>query len=247
MRLTDHIDHRPIPMPDRPWALRMSWTEFLFLHWAVDPDVLRRCVPDDLELDRFDGTAYLGVIPFVMTGVHPRGTFDVPGLSAFPELNVRTYVTVDGRPGVYFLSLEAHSPVAVEIARSLWGLNYLNADMAMTVQDRTRHYRSIRTDGRGPAARFEGRYTPRGDYFLAERGTLRHWLSERYCLYVADERGVRRTDVHHLPWPMREVDVAIETNTMAESHGIVLPDEPPLAMYSPGVDVVAWTPQSTTG
>lgn len=244
MILTDHTFHRPWPLPSAPWVMHQAWNDFLFMHWPVDVDVVRSLVPEALELHLHEGTCYVGVIPFHMSDVRPRGTLNVPGISAFPELNVRTYVTVDGRPGVYFLSLEAHSRLAVEAARLTYELPYFMADMRWERRDGTVHYRSERTDRRGPEAAWVGRYTPHGDLFFARRGSLRHWLSERYCLYTVDSGGaIWRTDVHHLPWPLREVEVAIETNTMGASHGIELPQGRALAMYSPGVDVVVWAPQ----
>lgn len=243
MILTDHTSHRPWPLPAGPWVMRQSWNDFLFMHWPVDASAVRALVPEPLELHLFDGVCYVGVIPFHMSGVRARGTVDLPGVSAFPELNVRTYVTVDGRPGVYFLSLEAHNRLAVETARMLYELPYFKATMHWERVDGTVHYRTERTDARGPAARWVGRYTPRGDYFFAEPGTLRHWLSERYCLHTVDDQGrVRTTDVHHLPWPLREVDVDIDENTMASALGLELQGEG-FAMYSPGVDVVVWAPR----
>lgn len=243
MILSDHVSHRPWPLPEAPWVMHQAWNDFLFMHWPVDVDVVRALVPAPLELHLHEGVCYVGVIPFHMTDVRPRGTFNVPGVSAFPELNVRTYVTVDGRPGVYFLSLEAHSRIAVETARLTYELPYFKADMRWSREGDTVRYESVRTDTRGPAARWSGRYRPRGEYFFARPGSLERWLSERYCLYVVDSGGeVWSTDVHHLPWPLREVDVEIEENTMAASHGLSLPEGRQIAMYSPGVDVLVWAP-----
>ncbi len=242
MILTDHTSHRPWPLPTTPWVMHQSWNDFLFLHWAVDPAAVRGLVPPPLELDLHEDTCYVGVIPFHMSDVRPRGTVNVPGLSAFPELNVRTYVRYQGRPGVYFLSLDARNRIAVETARRTYLLPYYKADMTWSREGDTLAYRSVRTDWRGPEARWEGRYTPRGPYFFAAPGSREHWLSERYCLFTVSERDVvRATDIHHLPWPLRAVDVAIEANTMASALGLEL-EGAPLAMYSPGVHVVVWPP-----
>ena len=111
MILTDHVTHRPFPLPEQPWVMHQAWNDFLFLHWEVDPDEVRRAVPAPLELDLRDGKCFVGIIPFHMTDVRPRGTVNVPGVSAFPELNVRTYVVANGKPGVYFcLALGAVLP-----------------------------------------------------------------------------------------------------------------------------------------
>jgi uncharacterized protein YqjF (DUF2071 family) len=242
VNLADHTSHRPWPLPDAPWVMHQAWNDFLFMHWAVDADAMRALVPEPLDLHLHDGACYVGIIPFHMTDVRPRGTVNIPGISAFPELNVRTYVSYQGRPGVYFLSLEAHNRLAVETARFTYELPYFKADMHWERKDGTVHYRSERTDRRGPPARWQGRYTPRGDYFYAQPGTLRHWLSERYCLHTVDsDGGVWTTDVHHLPWPMREVDVEIDDNQMGAAHGLALGNDG-FATYSPGVDVLVWAP-----
>lgn len=243
MNLTDHVSHRRFPLPDAPWVMHQAWCDFLFLHREVDPAVLRALVPEPLELHLFDGRCFVGVIPFHMTDVKPRGAPHLPGVSAFPELNVRTYVTVDGRPGVYFLSLEAHHRLAVETARLTYDLPYFMADMHWERREGTLHYRSQRTDRRGPEARWKGRYTPVGPYRFTEPGSLEHWLSERYCLFTVQNGRVRVTDVHHLPWPIRDVEVVVEDDTMAASHGLEWKGELH-AMYSPGVDVVVWAPRT---
>ncbi|MFT7519573.1 MAG: hypothetical protein ACI9MC_001715 [Kiritimatiellia bacterium] len=242
MILTDHTSHRPFSIPESSWMMHQAWNDFLFLHWPVPVEQIRAIVPEPLDLHLRDGVCWLGIIPFHMTDVRPRGTLNVPGISAFPELNVRTYVIRDGKPGVYFLSLEATHRLAIETARLTYNLPYFKANIAWTRDDGTISYRSDRTDGRGPAATFQSRHTPQGPYRLAAEGSLEKWLSERYCLYTCDKEGrVSMTDVHHLPWPLRDVDVEIIDNTMAASHGIDLPDQRPHTMYSPGVDVVVWT------
>jgi uncharacterized protein YqjF (DUF2071 family) len=244
MILTDHTDHRPFSIPNSPWVMHQAWNDFLFMHWPVPVEQIRAAVPEPLPLHLHEGVAYLGVIPFHMTDVRPRGTVNVPGLSNFPELNVRTYVIVDGKPGVYFLSLDASNRVAVETARATFGLPYFKATMHWERNNGNLQYYSARTDRRGPPAELKGSYRPTGDYFYTAKGTLQHWLSERYRLYTVDGQGqIYTTDVHHLPWPMRNVEASFSINTMAQGHGIDLPDEAPLVHYSPGVDVVVWAPR----
>src|SRR5437879_3475395 len=106
-------EHRPFPLPGTPWVMRQTWHDLLFAPWALPPDQLRAVVPPEFELDLFDGKAWVGVIPFHMSDVRVRATFSFPMLSAFPELNVRTYVTYKGQPGVHFFSLDAFNPFAV--------------------------------------------------------------------------------------------------------------------------------------
>ena len=223
MNLADHLDHRPYPLPDAPWVMHQAWCDFLFLHWRVDAAVLRQIVPEPLELHLHEGDAWVGVIPFHMTDVRPRGTVNVPGISAFPELNVRTYVKVGDRVGVYFLSLEAHNRLAVETARLTYGLPYFAAQMSWTRDGNRFSYQSRRTDGRGPAAAFRATYEIGGAYHYTQAGTLESWLSERYCLFTVSDGKVSTTDVHHLPWPMRQASVHIEENTMADDRASLVP------------------------
>jgi uncharacterized protein YqjF (DUF2071 family) len=244
LNLTDHVDHRPFPLPDAPWVMHQAWCDFLFLHWRVDPAALRALVPEPLQLDLRDGEAWLGIIPFHMTDVRPRGTVNVPGVSAFPELNVRTYVKVGDRRGVYFLSLEAHNRLAVETARLTYGLPYFAAKIRWEREGDRITYASERADSRGPAAAFRAHYRVRGPYGYSRKGTLERWLSERYCLFTVANGRVSTTDVHHLPWPIRDAEVHIEVNTMAAAHGLALGDAAPHVMYSPGVDVVVWGPRT---
>jgi uncharacterized protein YqjF (DUF2071 family) len=236
-RILGETAHRPWALPTSRWIQRQSWIEFLFLHWTVDPEVLRPLIPEPLEMDRFDGRAYVGVIPFRMTGVTLRGLPDIPGFSAFHELNVRTYVKLDGRAGVLFLSLDANNRLAVCLARAWYGLPYHFAEQESSLQQDRGAYRSSR---RGVEARFEASWTVGAPLGPARAGTLEHWLSERYALFV-DRRGrVRRGDVHHHPWGLRSVEVSVFTNTMTAPLGFATPGPPAHAMYSEGVDTVVW-------
>lgn len=228
------VDHRPWPVPARPWIMSMEWHDLLFVHWSVAPDAMEAAVvaacggssPPGMTLDLRDGRAWLGVVPFRMAATRLRGTPPVPGPSAFPELNVRTYVVVDGRPGVFFFSLDAASLIAVRAARAWFHLPYFDAEMTCARGADVVTYRSRRTHrGAAPAA-FEATYGPAGPVRLAARGTLEHWLTERYCLYaVAPPRGGRasrvfRGEIHHEPWPLRAAHAEIRACTMAAAAGL---------------------------
>src|SRR5258708_7385552 len=123
------VEHRPWPIPDTPWVMTQIWHELLFVHWPIAPNVLRKLVPSILPLDTFDGQCWVGIIPFHMTYVRPRSIPSITALSSFVELNVRTYVTLQGIPGVYFFSLDAGNPIAVALARTFFHLPYFNAVM----------------------------------------------------------------------------------------------------------------------
>lgn len=237
-------EHRPYPLPEGTWAISMSWHDLLFMHWPIPADRLRPLIPSSLELDTFDGSAWLGVVPFRMSGVRPRFLPGVPLLSNFPELNLRTYVTAGGKPGVWFFSLDAHNPVAVRLARATFGLPYFDAKMSCQTVDAEVRYRSIRTHRKAPSANFAARYRPAGEPFDSQPGSLESFLTERYCLYAADGKGrVRRGDIHHQMWPLQNAEVEIETLEMTGQIGVALPDTDPVLHYSHRLDVLAWPPK----
>jgi uncharacterized protein YqjF (DUF2071 family) len=243
--IVDHVSHRPWPMPDRPWLMTQSWHDLLFAHWPVDARELRNKVPPGLELDLHQGQAWLGVVPFDMTNVAPRFVPAVPGISAFPELNVRTYVRVGDKGGVYFFSLDAESSVAVALARAMLKLPYYVASMDVSRQDGWVDYWCERhADGGAPPAEFEGRYRPVGPVQRAMPGSLEYFLTERYCLYnVDDEFKAYRLDIHHLPWPLQIAEAEIGVNSMAAAAGIRLPSMAPLLHFAKRQDTVAWAPE----
>lgn len=242
--ITIDASHRPWPMPEGRWAMAMNWHDLLFMHWPVRVDCLRPLIPSQLEIDTFDDEAWLGIVPFRMTGVRPRYTPTLPWLSAFPELNVRTYVKTNGKPGVWFFSLDAANPVAVRIARSAFHLPYFDARMSCINKVDEIFYESRRTHRSAPHADFRGRYQPTGNVFQAGVGSHEEWLTERYCLYAANRRGrIFRGDIQHTRWPLQHAEVLIETNTMAEQLGFKLPQTKPLLHFAKRLDVVAWMPQ----
>lgn len=236
--------YRPYPAPTTSFAMHQSWHNLLFIHWRIPHDDLRPHVPADLPLDTDDGSAWVGFVPFEMRDVRPRFLPAVPGLSFFPELNLRTYVTLDNRPGVYFFSLDAANPIAVEIARTLFHLPYYNATMECIVQDQIVQYGSTRTDARGAPAYFRARYRPVGAPFVVAPGSLEYFLTARYCLYTTDARGkVLRAEIHHVPWQLQNAECEIETNTMLDQIGLQLPNEPPHVLFTKHIDMVGWLPK----
>jgi uncharacterized protein YqjF (DUF2071 family) len=215
-----------------------TWERLLFAHWTVPHDAMRRVVPQELPLDAFDDAHFVGVTPFVVTGLRPRLLPPPPAGSRFAELNVRTYVTVDGKPGIWFLSMDAASRLAVHAARRGYRLPYFPARMSARSSAGAIDYRSERTSG--PPARFAATYEPQGPPQPPRPGTLEHFLTERYCLYTLDERHrVHRADIHHPPWPLQRGGARIEANTLGEPLGLDLSGAP-LLHYSERQDVVIW-------
>jgi hypothetical protein len=234
-------EHRPYPLPSRPWIMTMTWHDLLFAHWQVPAEQLRPLVPEVLSLDTFDGSAWVAVTPFHMTRVGPRGLPSIQGLSAFPELNVRTYVTLDGRPGVFFFSLDTPNLPAVWGARIFYRLPYFHAHIKVRFEAEDVRYLCRRIHGPRPAE-FQARYRPVSTARIPLPGTLEHFLGERYCLYAVDGDRAYRADIHHVPWPLQEAEAVIEKNTMALASGIRLPDRPPLLHFARELKVLVWAP-----
>jgi uncharacterized protein YqjF (DUF2071 family) len=242
--IINRMAHRPWPLPEAPWLMTQSWHNLLFAHWPVDAELLRRQMPPGLALDLYEGQAWIGVVPFRMTNVAPRFVPALPWVSEFAELNVRTYVTIGGKPGVYFFSLDAESSFAVAAARSLLHLPYFTAQMDVHCEGNRVKYRSRRT-GSGPVAEFVARYEPVGPAFEAEPGTLDYFLTERYCLYNVDANfRAYRLEIHHPPWSLHRADAIFEVNTMTEAAGIRLPATAPLLHVSPRQDMLGWGPET---
>lgn len=234
--------HRPWPLPDEPWFMGQVWCDLLFAHWRVPRAALAKVVPAPLLLDEFDDSVWLGITPFQVRGLRLRGTVPVQPISSFAELNVRTYVSFDSVPGIYFLSLDAASAAAVHAARLGYRLPYFHARMSIDRDPDGVTFESARTSTDGPDAVFRARYGPRVDSEQVSAGpdSLERWLSERYCLYTMDEqRRILRGEIHHPPWPLYNAWAEIDANTMAVPQGIDLQGDP-LLHFSPRQDVALW-------
>jgi uncharacterized protein YqjF (DUF2071 family) len=221
----------------------MTWTALLFAHWPIEPGLIATKLPAGLELDTFEGRAWLGIVPFLMSGVRLGFLPPVPGARLFPELNVRTYVRGNGKAGVWFFSLDAASLLAVLAARATVGLPYFWSRMAWRVIGSEVHYSSRRLRPWRPEVSFEARYAPVGAVRRAAPGTLDHWLTERYCLFARRPDGrIVRGDIHHDPWPLRQATASFSRETVARAAGFVLPDVLPVLHFADRLDVLAWRP-----
>jgi uncharacterized protein YqjF (DUF2071 family) len=217
--------------------MAQTWHDLLFVHWPIETQALRPLVPQPLPLDKFQGRCWIGVVPFWMSNIHARGLPPLPGLSRFPELNVRTYVTLGGKPGVYFFSLDAANLAAVWAARTFYRLPYFHARMSSDISNDWIAYNSERRDAQ---AEFRGRYRPANAVQLSLPGTLEHWLTERYCFYTVAGTEVFRAEIHHQPWPLQNAEVEIETNTVAAAAGIPTLAGDPLLHFSRKLEVIVW-------
>lgn len=199
-------------------------------------------IPSPLELDTWDGMAYIGVVPFLMNHVRSRFLVEIPSVRRFPELNVRTYVTYKDKPGVWFFSLEAANALAVRVARLAFHLPYFDADMAITQHlNDWIQYDSRRIHRGAKSADFIARYRPISENYLSESGSLDAWLTERYCLYTVDSSGqLYRGDIHHAPWQLQHAEAEIVVNSMGRASLLSFPDEPPILHYIQNIDVLTW-------
>ena len=217
-----------------------SWRRLLFAHWPVAPEALAPVVPPQLPIDTFEGRAWVAVTPFEVRGFRLRLTPPLPGVSSFTEINVRTYVTVGGRPGIYFLSLDADSRPAVAGARRFFRVPYFLASMKAASDEGDIRFESERTARDGPPATFRAAYGPAGARFTAASGSLEHWLTERYRLYTLDERRrILSGEIQHAPWPLQPARATVAENTMGQQVGLDLPGEP-LVHYAARQDVTFW-------
>lgn len=238
--------HSPRPLPSGRWVMTQRWNDLLFAHWPVPASQLTSLMPEGIQIDTFQGSAWLGVVPFWMDRIKLRGIPSIPGARRFPELNLRTYVRDQrtGTPGVFFLSLDAGNLLAVTLARTIYRLPYYWAEMRIEQRsEREFSFYSRRRLSSAPVI-FKARYRGLGPTRkLAESGsgTLEYFLTERYCLFTRNRAGqAMRANIHHIPWPLEEAEAEIECNDLAAAAGLHLPDLPPVLHYSRRLAVYVW-------
>jgi uncharacterized protein YqjF (DUF2071 family) len=196
-----------------------SWRELLFAHWPLPAEQIRPLVPQPLALDEFDGRGWIGITPFLLTDLRARGLPAIPGVSEFPELNLRTYVSFRGKPGIFFFSLDAASGTAVVAARAFYRLPYHRAEMTIAHREGWIEYLSRRSEG---DAEFVARYRALGEPFQPTPGTLEYFLTERYALYTVLRNGdVLRGEIHHSPWSLQNAEAHIAKNTLARQDTLI--------------------------
>jgi uncharacterized protein YqjF (DUF2071 family) len=228
------LDHRPWPVPRRPWIMVQVWRDLLFAHWNVSPATIRRLIPEQLELDTFGGQAWISVTPFHMSA-RLRGLPPLPGMSDFPELNCRTYVSAEGKAGVYFFSLDTASRAAVWGARSFYHLPYFHARMGIDKKRDAISYSSRRGE-----AVWRARYAPTSGALRAQPGSLDYFLAERYCLYTVWKGRTYRGEIHHVPWPLQAASARIEENSVAQAAGIQVSATPAAVSFARELKVLIW-------
>jgi uncharacterized protein YqjF (DUF2071 family) len=235
--LEDRVAERS--RPDGTPIMHQSWGKLLFMHWGVPVDSLRPHVPPELEIDTFKGNAYIALTPFTMWDVRPVFTPPIPWLSAFHELNCRTYVHLGDEPGVWFFSLDANSALGVWGARLIYHLPYFYSQISLLENNGTIDYTLRRTAE--TRAHFSAKWTVESDEpFHAIPGSLEFFLTERYCLFTEHNREIYRCRIHHEAWPLRfTVLNSFETDIFA-ANGLQTPDGDPMVHCGGPVEVEIW-------
>lgn len=241
-KLLSQVEHRPIPLPQTPWIMAQSWQNVLFISWPMPVERLRPLVPSKMEIDTYNGQAWLSLLPMRMVDLHLRDLPPLPEASTFPEINLRTYVRVNHQPGIFFFSIDAAAHLGAWVAQHLFHLPYLYAEMSLSQQSDGFYLESHRAAStKVSAADFVATYQPVGDPSPSEPGSLEQFLVERYTLFSQDPLGVLyRGDIHHPLWKLQPVKVNIETNTIPQAARLELPDTAPLYHYSPGTQSILW-------
>ena len=237
--------------PDGQPLMHQSWGKLLFMHWRIDAQLLRRLIPEALNIDTFDGSAWIAVAPFTMWDIRALPPYlpAVPGLSSAHELNVRTYVYLDNVPGVWFFSLDCNSSLAVMAARTFYHLPYYTAEIGLVEENailmdadkpdgHSIDYYLVRTDQ--PPADFHAIWTVGEKLPTSQPGSLEFFLTERYCLYSEHKGKLYRSDIHHAPWPLQKAELNSFDSSMIESHGLPTPEGDPLLHYCEELSVEIW-------
>ena len=238
--------HRPRALPSGRWMMTQRWNDLLFAHWPVPAASMAALLPEGLEVDTFQGSAWLGVVPFWLDRIKIRGVPPIPGARSFPDLNLRTYVRDEqtGTLGVYFFSLDASNLLAVAAARAFYHLPYYWAEMRLEQRsEREFSFYSRRRFSREPVM-FKARYRglgPTRKLAESQSGTLEYFLMERSCLFARNRAGQPiRANLHHVPWPLEEAEAEIERNDLPAAIGIRLPNQEPVLHYSRRLAVYIW-------
>jgi uncharacterized protein len=231
--------HRLWSLPPLPWLMKQNWNDLLFAHYPIKLDLLRKLVPDMLPLDSYNGMGWIGIVSFQMTGVRLRGLPPIPGTNTFPQVNVRTYINLDGKPGVYFLSLDATNRLVASVARKFLNLPYYYADIKI------KHNVSgfvINSKKRSDnQAGLVCSYRAISETYYAPKGTFDEWMAERYCFYTLNKKGLPlRCDILHQPWLLQHAEAEMSHNTLLTKQGIQVEKEWPVFHFSKGLEVRAW-------
>ena len=231
----------PLPEPVGTPVLRQRWNHNGLVHWPYPPEQVRPLLPPGLELDVFDGSAWVSLILFQCEGTRLPGLPAVPFLSTFTEINLRTYVTAPGdRPALWFFSLEAPNPALILGAR-LAGVPYYAARTSVRVDDDVIEYRSRRVVGK--AATLEARLRTGPPYRDEELRALDHFVTARWGAYSRVAGSLRYTPVEHPLWPLHHAELLDLDQTLTDAAGLPPPEGPPLVHHATGFQATLGAPR----
>ncbi|MEP6743747.1 MAG: DUF2071 domain-containing protein [bacterium] len=232
--------HRPQGHP----VMHQNWGKLLFMHWPVKENLLRALIPRELQIDTFGDSAWLAITPFTMWNISafPPLIPPIPGLSSMHELNVRTYVHLEGVPGVWFFSLDANSAAAVFAARTFFYLPYFNAEIELKQNGNRIDYELRREED--PGAGFRASWTIGNKLPQSQPGSREFFLTERYCLYTTKNGGLYRAQIHHEPWSLQEAELVDFDSDILAAAGITTPSQPPILHYAEELAVDIWLLQN---
>ena len=226
MKLFKNLSLEHFLSPQRPWVLFMTWRDLFFASWRVPIEAVRAHIPPELELDTFDGSAWVTLVPMRVTDMHWRGIEPIPGMDSFRELNFRTYVRVNGRAGVFFLSIECPATFQDWIARKFFGVPYFHSQMASFNDGVSYHYATERVQADRTPAAFFGAFRPQPGGTAPAPGSLEQFLLERYSLYFVQNGVVHRGDIQHAEWNVQQAEAQIDVNTISSAEGFDLSNKP---------------------
>jgi uncharacterized protein YqjF (DUF2071 family) len=238
--------HRPRSLPSGRWAMTQRWNDLLFAHWPIPASSMAALLPEGMRVDTFQGSAWLGIVPFWLDRIKIHGMPPIPGLHRFPDLNLRTYVRDEhtGMPGVYCFSLDASNLMAVGVARAFFHLPCHWAEMRMDQRSEREFAFYSRRRFSSETVMFKARYRGLGpSRKLAENrvGSLEYFLTERYCLFTRNGAGQTvRANLHHIPSPLEEAEAEIERNDLPASIGLRMPVQEPVLHYSRRLAIYVW-------
>lgn len=227
-------EHRPWKIPEESWMYYQEWNHVLFLHWEVEPELIKELLPKGIELDLFQQKAWISLVPFTMQRIRPSFLPDFAPISNFHEVNLRTYVKRDGKSGVYFFQIESEKWISTCLAKKLSGLPYEKAQIKRKIKGEDQFYQ-LRNNAKG--FRFSTHFKTKSR--TTPKNPLELWLTERYCLYVEQGPHCYRYDIHHVEWQLDQVELT-DLNANYNIADFSLSSAPNLCHYSPGVQVLAW-------
>lgn len=229
-KILKQVDHRPCPLPATSWKFYQEWNRAIFLHWKVDFDALRERVPQELEIDLYEGQPWVSLVAFTMENIRPRTLPSFPPVSNFDEINIRTYVKTKGKTGVYFLSIEAGNKISTWLAKTISQLPYRFSNIKRTP---TTFHSSNAEYNDQLSFHFEVLETKN------KKSQLDKWLTERYALFQDTLTGINQFEIHHLEWPLNQIQLNKLTYKYPRFTSI-FKGSPELVHYSSGVKVLAW-------